>query len=323
MSFWQVTDNQYVKPVFDLKAEEPAEAAVLRMAAELITVARHYENGILEDTDSEFVHQYRVSIRKARSLISLFKKCLSAERYQLLKTELNAIGSATNLLRDLDVILYDHDDYRRLLPEDLRPGLEQLFARISLRRKRVQRQVVSRLASIDYAGQMSELLQTLQEPADMETEQAQQPIKALVIKKVLKQYRRICRDGAAITDDSPDEAVHRLRIDCKKLRYLLELFTELFPKKQLKPLVGRLKKLQDNLGRFNDFSVQQRFLRESDRGKNLSPEMLAAIYGLIAVLYNQQLNERTQVEANITAFSTESVSSQFRKLFAAIRGREE
>ena len=59
-----------------------------------------------------------------------------------------------------------------------------------------------------------------------------------------------------------DEDLHNLRIDCKKLRYLLEFFTSLFPKTQMKLLIKQLKQLQDNLGDFNDLSVQQARLLE-------------------------------------------------------------
>ena len=64
-----------------------------------------------------------------------------------------------------------------------------------------------------------------------------------------------------IDDDSPDEALHRLRIDAKKLRYLLEFFRALYPPKEIGAVVGALKSLQDNLGDFNDLSVQQGAMR--------------------------------------------------------------
>ena len=52
--------------------------------------------------------------------------------------------------------------------------------------------------------------------------------------------------------------LHRLRIDGKKLRYLLEFFRDVFPAEEVDPLIVTLKRLQDHLGRFNDLQVQQR-----------------------------------------------------------------
>ena len=71
------------------------------------------------------------------------------------------------------------------------------------------------------------------------------------------------RDGSAIDDDSPDEALHDLRKRGKELRYLLELFGSLFPADVVKPMVAALKDLQDVLGHFQDRSVQTDMLRET------------------------------------------------------------
>jgi CHAD domain-containing protein len=77
---------------------------------------------------------------------------------------------------------------------------------------------------------------------------------------IYKRYRRIVKKGSKISETTPDEKLHELRIDCKKLRYLLEFFTSLFPENEMKKLVKQLKQLQENLGDFNDLSVQQEFL---------------------------------------------------------------
>ena len=63
--------------------------------------------------------------------------------------------------------------------------------------------------------------------------------------------------GSAIHDDTPAEALHALRLQCKKLRYLLDLFAGLYDPDAIAGLLRYLKKLQDNLGDFNDCEVQQ------------------------------------------------------------------
>ena len=61
---------------------------------------------------------------------------------------------------------------------------------------------------------------------------------------------------------SPAARLHELRIDGKRLRYLLEFFSVLYPSSEVKPLLRSLKKLQDVLGDFNDLDVQQQRLIE-------------------------------------------------------------
>ena len=303
------------KPKFDLEDQEAAEIAVTRMAGRMIQLARHQEQGIIGDIDTEFTHQYRVNIRKTRSLISLFKKTLSPQRYQLLKTELKIIGSQTNELRDLDVFLLDHDYYRGLLPQNLWSGLEQLFSRIKRRRAGAYNKVVEQLSSETYLEQISHLLRVLQQPPDFQTKQAQIEIKSLVSQKILAHYQLIGTDGGLIRTATPDSAVHDLRIECKKLRYLLELFSELFPKNEIKQLIKYLKVLQDNLGRFNDYSVQQEYLLFLKQGTRGSAEQLASINGLAAVLYNKQLEERKLVVKNIAGFFDQATGKLFQQLF--------
>jgi CHAD domain-containing protein len=96
----------------------------------------------------------------------------------------------------------------------------------------------------------------------------------------------------------------------------LELFSELFVKKRVKELVKHLKGLQDNLGRFNDYSVQREFLLGFSNGRAISAAQLASINGLAAVLYNKQLHERSQVEENIAKFTAAEVVDKFQELFA-------
>ena len=55
---------------------------------------------------------------------------------------------------------------------------------------------------------------------------------------------------------------HKLRIAAKKLRYTIELFGDLFPKRGLQNYTRKLKRLQDDLGYANDVRVAHDFLSE-------------------------------------------------------------
>ena len=56
--------------------------------------------------------------------------------------------------------------------------------------------------------------------------------------------------------------MHELRKDCKKLRYLIEFFRNLYAPGELKGIIKALKALLDNLGEFQDKEVQAIHLRE-------------------------------------------------------------
>jgi len=92
----------------------------------------------------------------------------------------------------------------------------------------------------------------------------------LADRSISKAYRRVARDGAAISASSPAEDLHGLRKRCKELRYALEVFTPVIDKESRKTAVADLKGLQDVLGRFQDSEVQRHSLRE------FAEEMMAA-----------------------------------------------
>ena len=74
---------------------------------------------------------------------------------------------------------------------------------------------------------------------------------------------RALRHARGINDETPAKKLHRLRIDCKKLRYLLEFFSELFDPVLMKNFTRSLKRLQDYLGDFQDLQVQRECLERT------------------------------------------------------------
>jgi CHAD domain-containing protein len=295
---------------FNLRDDEVTAVAIMRMVGQLVEQARTQEEGLIADIDSEFLHQYRVQLRKARSLVSLFKKDLPSPAYHQLKSSLKELGQRTNLLRDLDVFLLDHDQYLTMLPESLHPGLEQACRHIHRLRKRTWQKVVTALDSADYRDKMDEINQALSSPR---LQTRGKKLKQRVDHHIVRQHRHICTSVSTLSTSSSDDAIHQLRIECKKLRYLLELFAELYPRKPLKVLTRELKALQETLGRFNDFTVQHQFLhqlasevRDSDQKSSLN--------ALSALLYQAQQQERTQVFSILSTFGCDETTCRVHQL---------
>jgi CHAD domain-containing protein len=75
----------------------------------------------------------------------------------------------------------------------------------------------------------------------------------------------VLESGAGL-DRNDAEQMHRLRIECKKLRYAAEFFAPIIP--DLDAWVRHLKQLQDMLGALNDVSVMCRLLKELLAGQS-------------------------------------------------------
>src|SRR5690606_3590948 len=119
---------------------------------------------------------------------------------------------------------------------------------------------------------------------------------------------------------TPDAEIHELRIECKKLRYLMEFFSPVFPKDGFRSILKPLKKLQDSLGLFNDRAVQQvRLLTFSDTlgGEPRKLEIVQSLGALVVVLHQNQMAEREKIVAAFTNFNGDRTQQTFRQVFHA------
>nr|MDJ0861140.1 CHAD domain-containing protein [Gammaproteobacteria bacterium] len=117
------------------------------------------------------------------------------------------------------------------------------------------------------------------------------------------------------------EDLHELRKTCKKLRYLMEFFQNLYPPKEIKALIKALKVLQDNLGDFQDLEVQAlnltHFSEQMVDEGTVPPQTLMAMGMLVDGLSRRQHQAREEFAARFGQFAAEDIRSQFQTLFAA------
>jgi CHAD domain-containing protein len=144
------------------------------------------------------------------------------------------------------------------------------------------------------------------------------PIAELADSRIRKVFKRVRKEGAAIYEDSPAEALHELRKDCKKLRYLIEFFQSLYPKPEIRELIKQLKILLDNLGEFQDLQVQAEALE--DFGEQMLKEgaparTLMAMGILVGQLLTRQVQAREEFFNLFNQFSSEQNVQAFNQLF--------
>ncbi|MXX13371.1 MAG: CHAD domain-containing protein [Gemmatimonadetes bacterium] len=305
----------------DLNHEASGREATCEILRCLNDVMRQNETGIRADWDTEFLHDFRVAIRRTRSALSQIKGVLPEGAVAHFKDEFRQLGRSTNRLRDLDVYLLDEETYRAMLPRSLQPGLDAVFSRLKSERRRALNDMVQVLDAPEYLDLMDSWAAFLQGAQSQRGRDSAVLAIALARKFIFKRFKLVLKRGKAIGDHTPDEALHDLRIDCKKLRYLLEFFASFFPKDKMDKLIGYMKKLQDNLGDFNDLSVQQweltTYLNEVLPRSRRADRLLcaAAIGGLIARLHDQQQAVRREFASAFATFSGKKNVRLYRDLF--------
>ena len=284
-----------------------ARKALLNVLARLLASARRNEAGIIKGADPEFLHQYRVGLRKTRALISLFKGVFPNAQTLEWKKKLAALSRTTNALRDLDVYFLSREKFEEFLPKTLRPGLKVFLTDLAKTRRREALKVSSFVKSPKYRADLSRLETQWHEALTLEESAASEfPIFRVAGTAIAKCFRRIRKIYSQLPIQAPDETLHTIRIECKKLRYVLECFGRLFPEHELERLTCRLAKLQNRLGRYNDISIQEaHFLEVAKKNLHNGNARLNLTLGcLIGALHHEHATLKKKVLDALEDFCT-------------------
>jgi CHAD domain-containing protein len=311
------------KPINIDEAQMPASDAVKKLLFSLLAVIKINEDGVIKDIDTEFLHDFRVAIRRTRSILNLLKVIFNEGAVLPYKFKFASLAESTNKLRDYDVYLLNKDSYLQMLPSHLHKGLNQFFINIKKRKKYEHRKLVQRLNSSSYREFISSWKEFLENNNDIfDGTNSTIPVIDLARKHIYNKSKKILKKGAKINRESPDSSLHDLRLDCKKLRYLVEFFSELFPKKDITILVNQLKKLQDCLGEFNDYSIQQIHLEDYlltiNASASNSIELSATIGALISASYQEKQKRRNAFFRIFKTFACEKNINLYFMLFSMV-----
>ncbi len=275
--------------------------------------------GVIADVDSEFLHDFRIAVRRTRSLISQLKMVLPAKETIHFNKEFKWLGSVTGAVRDLDVYLLKQQEYQDMLPEQLHPGLAAFFQSLEQVRKKELRLMQIALCSDRLPKLVKDWEVFLTSAPKKSWEGSGKSCKKVAMKVIDKRFKRIINDGHKIDASSPEESLHTLRIQGKKLRYLVEFFRSFFPEENVDVFLKQMKKLQNNLGDFNDLTVQQEMLcryQEGLSGRSKRTVMIAsALGGLISHLNDEQNSVRRKFEKTFRNFSNAKNITLFETTF--------
>ena len=292
-------------PIAPESTLKSAATAILKTQLEIL---RYNEKGISADIDSECLHEFRVALRKTRVALDELQAVFHKNKIDSFLHKFDDLGAITNRLRDYDVFLPQKDHLLKALPPNMRPALLSFFKAQRQRRRRQFLMLVSMINSSAYLSLMASWTKFLEHaekhPA---TELSETPILQAVSGIIMKRLNKVIAKGADVKVDSPDTALHKVRIQCKKLRYLLDFFCPVFPGNITAHIVRNLKKVQAVLGDFNDYSVQirniDRSLQKLASGKS-TVKNAAALGAVITKLSQEKSKKRNQFGKVFNKFSS-------------------
>ncbi|WP_407343679.1 CHAD domain-containing protein [Pengzhenrongella phosphoraccumulans] len=276
--------------------------------------------GVLADVDTEFLHEFRVALRRTRTTLRLGRSVVPARWRSDWEPEFAWVGALTTPVRDLDVYVLGLPTMAGWLvaadPADLRPFALHLARRRSAARATMVRGLRSARFRRLQTGWDMALAELAAESVDGRPggaagedggEAGNDVISAGVLagRQLDRAHRRVVRDGTSISAASPADDLHRLRGRCKALRYALEVFEPVAEPRTGRKAIADLKGLQDVLGRFQDAEVQHRALREFADEMMLEGVPAAALLALgelITHLDAEQARARREFDRAFTDF---------------------
>ncbi len=288
--------------------------------------------GLRDAIDTEFLHDYRVAVRRTRSLLSQIRHVFPARQLEYFKRELFWLGQVSGPTRDLDVYLLKFDVYRQALPKAMQKHIAPFHAFLERYWKIEHARLCRAFDSSRYRKLIKEWRVMLdndhtltqragsQPAVSPETANAGKPVRQIASSRILKSYRRILREGGAITPESHDEDLHELRKTCKKFRYLVEFFHDFYPENSVRNLLKTLKQLQDTLGDFQDLCVQTAqlcgFAEQMQQEGSADAKTIMAMGVLVEKLNARKAVVRVELEHRFQTFAQPDNKAAFMNTFS-------
>ena len=194
----------------------------------------------------EALHQLRVALRRLEVMLGAFGKAFEQDWFGELRGRTKAISARLGPARDMDVFLSDLLAGGKLGGSDFGP----LHRAAEAMQARAWESVEDCITSEDFGHLQDDIAALSQSSLPLGHGRR---LKAVAQELLDDAASRVARRGRKAK--AGDEAsLHRLRIGLKKLRYLVQAFSDLHPKKTQKPYLVALKQLQEELGHLNDIA---------------------------------------------------------------------
>ena len=252
-------------------------------------------------TESEYLHKFRISIRKTRVYLVHLSKYFKSDSLLKCKKEFKYLGKLTNEARDLDVYIEKFDNYINFLPINEQNNLNDLIKYIKNKKDQEYKKLLKSLNSKIYINIIKNITKLIKNK-NLFVERKYKA-KKVAYKNLSKLYDIITNKGTIINQNSLNSRFHELRIDCKTLRYLIELFLPFYNKKNSKKIIEKLKVIQTLLGNFNDYKVHSCKLNFFIKELNIMGNQLLTLNNLIEKYNKEQELIKTQFQYKFDKFN--------------------
>lgn len=283
---------------------------------------RAQEPGLRGDVDVEFLHAWRVALRRTRAVLGQLDGALPQVSTQRFRSGFRWLQAVSGPVRDLDVWLERLPEISAGLPVRVAEHLGPLRAHLRAARMAAHVHLLEALASPRHARLMRDWADFVHSgvPRRPAAPLALLPVREVLRARLKKVHKQLLRDGRAIELDTPAVHLHELRKTAKKLRYLLDVFPDLWPSGPLATVLAELKALQSNLGAIQDLEVQASGLAQHAAAmmrQGVDADTVLAIGVLVEDLRARQAEARGAFEGVFEGFDRKEVRRALKGLLHA------
>jgi len=234
-----------------------AEAARKIMRYHFQAMKAH-EAGSYAGDDVEAIHDMRVATRRMRSAFEVFGHTFDPEVIRKHQKGLKQTADALGLVRDFDVFIEKAEAFLEKQKKSGRIDLAALLEYWRARQRKAHRKLVKHLDSNRYhkfTGRFQHFIDTPGKGAlpISPKEPVPHTVSQLAPSLIYDQIAQV-RAYAPVLPGAPIETMHELRIEFKKLRYIIEFLQDVLGP-ETAAVITVLKKVQDHLGDLNDANI--------------------------------------------------------------------
>ncbi|MBK8026624.1 MAG: CHAD domain-containing protein [Chloroflexi bacterium] len=299
-----------------------AEAGRKVLLAELINMLEH-EDGSRTGEDIEDVHDMRVAIRRMRSALRLLEPYFKAKAITPYVQKMQKIARSLGTVRDLDVQIEDLEKYAADLPEETRLALDKGVVYLKQKRDKARDRLIDAFDRGSYQRFVKDFSAFLTSPGKGARSGDSEDILPIRLRHILPEmiYRHLgsVRAYEDVLPDADLPTLHALRIEFKRLRYVVSLFGDVLGS-TTSDFIEEMKLIQDHLGKLNDISVAQEHL--TDLMNAFSPgkhdDVLAALQEYVERLEEKKTTLCAGVPAMWQRFNTKKVQRHLAMAIAAL-----
>jgi CHAD domain-containing protein len=234
-----------------------ARKLLLRNMARLV----EWEPAVREGIDPEGVHKMRVATRRLRSVMEIFVRYIETDDYKSIRKPVRKTARRLGDVRDLDVFM---ETVHRYIETELNGDtahLAPMLNALDKPYKRARKRLIRWLDHDKFDDFVQDFVTDLRrDDIEMVTDWHRYTVSQMV-PRLIYTYLEYVRLHEPFLPDADIEMLHEVRLDAKRLRYVLEFFDDVLGP-EASTVVESTKALQDYLGALNDYSVANDIARE-------------------------------------------------------------